>query len=81
MLVAVAHFPELVRGAAEAEEPHRVTTFLAQVSAAFHQFYHEHRIVSEDLERTRARLLLVRGVQQTIHNGLMLLGVTAPERM
>lgn len=81
LLVAVAHFPELVRGAAEAEEPHRVTTFLAQVSAAFHQFYHEHRIVSEDLERTRARLLLVRGVQQTIHNGLMLLGVTAPERM
>ncbi|MEO6462362.1 MAG: arginine--tRNA ligase [Candidatus Eisenbacteria bacterium] len=81
LLVAVAHFPELVRGAAEAEEPHRVTTFLAQVAAAFHQFYHEHRIVTDDLERSRARLLLVRGVQQTIHNGLALLGVTAPERM
>lgn len=81
LLVAVAHFPELLRGAAEAEEPHRVTTFLAQVAAAFHQFYHEHRIVTDDLERSRARLLLVRGVQQTIHNGLALLGVTAPERM
>ena len=81
LLVAIAHFPELVRGAAEAVEPHRLTTFLASVAASFHQFYHEHRIVTDEVERTRARLLLVRGVQQTIKNGLSLLGVSAPERM
>jgi arginyl-tRNA synthetase len=81
LLRAIAHFPELVRGAAEAEEPHRLTTFLAQLSASFHQFYHEHRILGEDPALSRARLLLVRGVQQTIHNGLSLLGVSAPERM
>ena len=81
LLVAIAHFPELVRGAAEAEEPHRLTTFLAAMAASFHQFYHEHRIVTDDLELSRARLLLARGVQQTIKNGLALLGVSAPERM
>jgi arginyl-tRNA synthetase len=81
LLVAIAHFPELVRGAALAEEPHRLTTFLAQIAGAFHQFYHEHRIVTDDPGRSRARLLLVRGVQQVIRNGLGLLGVSAPERM
>ena len=81
LMRSIAHFPELVRGAAEAEEPHRLTTFLAQFAAAFHQFYHEHRIVTDDLELSRARLLLARGVQQTIQNGLALLGVSAPERM
>jgi arginyl-tRNA synthetase len=81
LLRLIAHFPELVRGAAEAEEPHRVTAFLAQVAAAFHQFYHEHRIVTDDPALSRARLLLARGVQQTIKNGLALLGVSAPERM
>lgn len=81
LLRAIAHFPELVRGAAEAEEPHRLPMFLAQFAASFHQFYHEHRIVADDPALSRARLLLARGVQQTIHNGLSLLGVSAPERM
>ena len=70
-----------MRGAAEAEEPHRVPTYLAGVAAAFHQFYHQHRIVTDDLDLTAARLLLAEGTRQVIANGLALLGVTAPERM
>jgi arginyl-tRNA synthetase len=81
LLRLLAHFPELVRGAADAREPHRLPTWLAQVAAAFHQFYHRHRVVTDDLELSRGRLLLARGVQQVIANGLGLLGVSAPERM
>ncbi len=81
LLRLLAHFPELVRGAADAREPHRLTTWLAQVAAAFHQFYHQHRVVTDDTELSRGRLLLVRGVQQIVANGLGLLGVSAPERM
>ena len=81
LLRAIAHFPELVAGAAAAEEPHRLTTYLDELAKSFHQFYHEHRVVTDDAALTQARLLLVRGVQQTVHNGLGLLGVSAPERM
>jgi arginyl-tRNA synthetase len=81
LLRLVAHFPEVVKGAAEAREPHRVTTFLTQTAAAFHQFYHDHRVVTDDAALSTARLCLARGVQQTIANGLALLGVSAPERM
>ena len=77
----LAQFPDVVRGAAEAEEPQRVPTYLAQVAGAFHQFYHQHRVVTDDAELSRARLLLARGTQQVIANGLALLGVSAPERM
>jgi len=48
---------------------------------AFHQFYHQHRVVTDDVELSRARLLIARGTQQVIANGLALLGVSAPERM
>jgi arginyl-tRNA synthetase len=77
----LVQFPDLVRGAADAQEPSRVPTYLAQVAAAFHQFYHQHRVVTDDEGLSRARLLLARGAQQVIANGLALLGVSAPERM
>ncbi len=77
----LAQFPDTVKGAAEAQEPQRLPAFLAQVAAAFHQFYHQHRVVTDDAELSGARLLLARGAQQVIANGLALLGVSAPERM
>jgi arginyl-tRNA synthetase len=81
VLRLLAQFPDVVKGAAEAEEPQRVPTYLAQVAGAFHQFYHQHRIVTDDAETTAARLLLSAGTRQVIANGLALLGVSAPERM
>jgi arginyl-tRNA synthetase len=81
LLRILGQFPDVVKGAAEAQEPQRIPTYLAQVAAAFHQFYHQHRVVTDDVELSRARLLLARGTQQVIANGLALLGVSAPERM
>jgi arginyl-tRNA synthetase len=81
LLRVLGQFPDVVKGAAEAQEPQRVTAYLAQVAGAFHQFYHQHRVVTDDVELSRARLLLARGTQQVIANGLALLGVSAPERM
>ena len=74
-------FPEVVRGAAAAREPHRIPTFLMETAAEFHRFYHVCRIVTEDLDRSRARLLLAAAARQVLANGLALMGVSAPERM
>jgi arginyl-tRNA synthetase len=74
-------FPQLIQGAARAREPHRIPTYLARLSEAFHRFYHFHRVVTPDRERSEARLLLCLGVRQVLANGLALLGVSAPERM
>ena len=71
----------MVRGAAAAREPHRIPTYLMETAAEFHRFYHVCRVVSDDAERSRARLMLAGAVRQVIANGLALMGISAPERM
>ena len=77
----LAAFPEVVRGAAAAREPHRLPTFLTETAAEFHRFYHACRVVGDDAARSRERLLLSEAARLVLHNGLALMGVSAPERM
>jgi arginyl-tRNA synthetase len=81
LLRKLAAFPEIVRGAALAREPHRIPTYLMETAAEFHRFYHACRVVTEDLARSRARLELVDATRVVLRNGLALMGVGAPDRM
>jgi len=77
----LAAFPELVRGAAMAREPHRLPSYLVEAAADFHRFYHACRVVGEDEALTGGRLTLAAAAGTVLRNGLHLLGVSAPERM
>lgn len=77
----LADFPELVAGAAEALEPHRVVFYAQKLAGEFHRFYSKHRFVSEDAGVTGARLLLARAVGQVLGRALRLVGIAAPDRM
>jgi arginyl-tRNA synthetase len=77
----LATWPEVVRGAALAREPHRVPAFLVETAAEFHRFYHACRVVTDDGPRSRHRLRLCAATAQVLRNGLALLGVSAPERL
>jgi len=86
ILKRLAAYPEVVLNAALACEPHRVTTYLQELAAAFHGYFTkykdtEERVVSTDRTLSRARLAMVAAVRQVTANGLGLLGVSAPERM
>jgi arginyl-tRNA synthetase len=86
ILKYLATYPELVLNAALAYEPHRVTTYLQELAAAFHGYFTkykdtEERVISGDRELSRARLAMVAAVRQVVANGLGLLGVSAPDRM
>jgi arginyl-tRNA synthetase len=77
----LAEFPEEVRFAGLQYAPHRLTTYAIDVARAFHRFYTECRVLSDDLHLTKARLLLIRAARIVLHNTLALMGVSAPERM
>ena len=77
----LAAFPEVVRGAALAREPHRLPAYLQETAAVFHRFYHECRVVTEDAALSVARLRLAEATRLVLKGGLALMGVTAPERM
>ncbi len=74
-------YPEMVLGAAQNLEPHRVTYYLHELAGAFHSYYNSHHILFEDPPVTTARLVLALAVGAVLAGGLTLLGVSAPEAM
>jgi arginyl-tRNA synthetase len=81
LLRALASFPSLLAAAARTREPHRIPQYLKELAAKFHAFYHFHRVVGADADRTASRLLLTRATGEVLKRGLGLLGVSAPEAM
>jgi len=81
LIKRLLHYPEVVRGAARALEPHRLAFWLQDLAGAFHPYYKAHRVIQDDHRMMRARLALCAAVGRVIANGLDLLGVAAPETM
>jgi len=74
-------YPEVVRSAARAREPHRIAFWLQELAGLFHPYYKTHRVIQDDRRLMLARLALCAAVGQVIATGLDLLGVSAPESM
>lgn len=72
---------EIVAHAAQTLSPHQLTYYAQELATAFHAFYRDCRVVSEDAALTAARLKLVKAAQITLANTLRLMGMSAPERM
>jgi len=74
-------FGDVLEAGVRELEPHRLVFFLLDVAGEFHRYYNRHRVLSDDRELSRARMLLVESVQKTIRRGLEILGVEAPLKM
>jgi arginyl-tRNA synthetase len=81
LIKLLIQFPETVESCTLAFEPHRLCDYLSDVATAFHRFYHNHRVVSQDQALTRARLLLCIATRIVLANGFSILGISAPEHM
>ncbi len=68
-------------GAVNAHEPHRITFYLQELSGMFHPYYNKHRVISDNIELTRARLALCEAIRIVLQDGLEILGISAPEKM
>ncbi len=77
----LSRYGEIVEAAAQHFEPHRIVFYLQDLAARFHSYYNKGRVLTEDIETSRARLYLINGVRTVLENALLLLGVSAPERM
>ncbi|MEE4662142.1 MAG: arginine--tRNA ligase [Halieaceae bacterium] len=81
LLKRLDQYPELVSLSAERSEPHNIANYLRELAADFHSWYNAHKVLVDDPALRDARLALSAAVGQVIRNGLMLLGVSAPESM
>jgi arginyl-tRNA synthetase len=81
LIKRLLHYPEIVRGAARALEPHRIAFWLQELAGTFHPYYKAHRVIQDDRRLMLARFALCAAVGRVVANGLDLLGVSAPETM
>jgi arginyl-tRNA synthetase len=77
----LADFPEEVALAARQLAPHRIARYVHEVAGLLHSFYNVHRVITEDVELSNARLLLMEATRVVLRNALGLLGVSAPDKM
>jgi len=81
LMLLLAKYPAMLADAARDFAPHDVTFYLRELAASYHSYYDAERILVDDETVKKARLALVSATAQVLHNGLAVLGVSAPQKM
>ncbi|MFM7001539.1 MAG: arginine--tRNA ligase [Limnohabitans sp.] len=81
LMLALAKYPDMLTSAANDFAPHDVTFYLRDLASLYHSYYDAERILVDDEAVKKARLALVAATAQVLHNGLKVLGVSAPTKM
>ncbi len=78
----IYRYPEVVSYALENLAPNAIATYLIELAREFNSFYNGNKIVdTEHAELSATRLALAQSVAIVIKNGLLLLGIEAPDSM
>lgn len=77
----MVQFNDVMEDSVRELEPHRLVFYLLDLAGEFHRYYNRQRVLSEDVDLSRARLLLIENVQKTVRRGLDILGIDAPTKM
>ncbi len=77
----ITRFPSVIEMALAERAPHKVTTYLTEVAAAFNSFYAEEKIADLSDQYAPYKAAVADAVQITLRNGLWVLGIKAPKRM
>ena len=81
LVLLLNEYPLVIEEAAQKRIPHRVANYIQTLATAFHQYYNEETIVTEDETATNERLYFIQAIAAVLKDSLSLLGVSAPERM
>ncbi|MDV2990115.1 MAG: arginine--tRNA ligase [Dehalogenimonas sp.] len=73
--------PEVIAQVAETLEPHHLAYYAQVLATAFHAFYKDCRVVSDDTCLSQARLKLMIAARRVLARTLCLMGMSAPESM
>jgi len=77
----LSRFPSTLEAIVNGIDPQPLTTYLIELARAFHLFYTKHRVIGDDEAVSSARLSLCKAVAEIVHEGLGLMGVSAPQKM
>ncbi len=81
LLKSMAAFPGMIESSALELAPHRVIFYLIELAGQFHSYYNKHKVISEDIPLSQARLCLMSALKTVFANGLTFVGLSAPDHM
>ncbi len=74
-------YADIVHKSAFNAEPHLLVHYLRELATLLHSYYNAHQFINDDANLHDARFNLIIATKQILHNGLTLLGVSAPVKM
>ena len=84
----ICSFYNVIKSSAQNYEPHRISNFLYDLAKIFHNYWSignvdesKRIIIDEDIELSKARIVLVLAVKLVIKKGLSILKINCPENM
>ena len=83
----ICNFYNVIKNSAEYFEPHRITNYLYDLSKIFHNYWglgnidNKNKIITDNNDLTKSRLILVKVVSMTLNKGLSLLKISSPKSM
>lgn len=81
IILKLEDFKNVVEYSVQNRYVYTICRYLTELSSMFHSFYNATRVITDDENSTKARLLLVLAIKQLLENALNIIGVSAPERM
>ena len=73
--------PEVLEKVLDELAPHHLPHYAQELAQAFHAFYTQCRVITEDEDLSRARLLLLEATRAVLARTLGIMGISAPEQM
>lgn len=82
LMLALTGFGVAVEDAYAEKAPHKICSYIYELSNAFNRFYHETKILGEKNEQRKASwILLLELTKKVLETSIDLLGFEAPEKM
>ncbi len=57
------------------------SNYIQDLASHFHKFYNAEKVLTDDIEKTKAHVAMIEAVKITLKNALAMVGVSAPESM
>ena len=81
LILKLEEFKSLIVSSSQTRQVYTICRYVQELASEFHSFYNSTRVITDDIELTKARLALVWAFKTVLSNALTILAVSAPERM
>jgi len=81
LILKLEEFKHLIITSARDRQVYTICRYVQDLAGEFHSFYNSTRVITDNKELTKARLMLIWAFKTVLANALSILSVSAPEKM